>query len=256
MPLKPLRLLVITYYWPPSGGAGVQRSLKFVKHLPSFCVEPTVITVDASQGAYPVIDESLAAEVPASVRVFRTNTSEPFDSYKKLTGRKQIPHGGFANESKSSFQQQVFKFLRGNLFIPDPRRGWNKHVLQQCAELLAQGHTFDAVLTSSPPHSTQLIGLELKKRYGLRWIADMRDPWTDIYYYKELNHTPPARWLDAWYERQVLEQADEVLVTSPDTKRLFLGKSPRLAASKFHVLPNGYDESDFREPSAPPLIVC
>ena len=252
MPPKPLRLLVITYYWPPSGGAGVQRSLKFVKHLPSFGVEPTVITVDASQGAYPVLDESLAAEVPAGVQVLRTNTSEPFDSYKKLTGRQQIPHGGFANESKNSFQQRVFKFLRGNLFIPDPRRGWNQHVLRQCAELFAQGLTFDAVLTSSPPHSTQLIGLELKKRYGLRWLADMRDPWTDIYYYKELNHTPLARWLDAWYERQVLEQADEVLVTSPDTKRLFLGKSPHLAAGKFHVLPNGYDESDFREPSSPP----
>ena len=120
------------------------------------------------------------------------------------------------------------------------------------AELLAQGETFDAVLTSSPPHSTQLIGLELKKRYGLRWIADMRDPWTDIYYYKDLNHTPLARWLDARYERQVLEQADAVLVTSPETKRLFLAKSPSLSAGKFHVLPNGYDESDFREPSAPP----
>ncbi|UOG76755.1 glycosyltransferase family 4 protein [Hymenobacter tibetensis] len=248
---RPLRLLVVTYYWPPSGGAGVQRSLKFVKHLPALGVEPTVLTVDPAQGAYPVLDHSLAAEIPAGVRVIRTSTSEPFGSYKKLTGRQQIPYGGFANESKTSFTQQLFKFVRGNLFIPDARRGWNAHVLQAVADLFAQGEEFDAVLTSSPPHSSQLIGLELKRRYGLHWLADLRDPWTDIYYRAELNQTALARWLNARYERQVLEQADIVLTTSADTKRLFLGKSAKLKDSKFHVLPNGYDESDFRLPSSP-----
>ncbi|WP_245326265.1 glycosyltransferase family 4 protein [Hymenobacter wooponensis] len=251
VPNRPLRLLVITYYWPPSGGAGVQRSLKFVKHLPQFGVEPTVITVDPTQGAYPVLDHSLEADIPVGVRVIRTNTFEPFDSYKKLTG-KQVPFGGFVGESKTSLIQRLFKFVRGNVFIPDARRGWNSYALRAVADLLAQGEQFDAVLTSSPPHSSQLIGLELKRRYGLRWLADMRDPWTDIYYYKELNHTPPARWLDARYERQVLEQADAVLVTSPNTKRLFLGKSPKLMADKIQVVPNGYDEADFRAPSQPP----
>ena len=249
---EPLRLLVITYYWPPSGGAGVQRSLKFVKHLPALGVVPTVITVDPDRGAYPVRDESLAAEVPAGVRVLRTDTSEPFGSYQRLTGRRQIPYGGFANERKTGFAQRAFKFIRGNLFIPDPRRGWNRHALRAVEQLLERGETFDAVLTSSPPHSTQLIGLELKKRYGLRWLADLRDPWTDIYYYPELHHTPPARWLDAYYERQVLTHADAVLTTSDDTRRLLLGKAPALPAGKFHVLPNGYDESDFQLPSAPP----
>ncbi|WP_238388041.1 glycosyltransferase family 4 protein [Hymenobacter sediminis] len=248
---RPLRLLVLTYYWPPSGGAGVQRSLKFVKHLPQFGVEPTVITVDPSQGAYPVLDHSLAADVPPQVRVIRTSTFEPFDSYKRLTG-KQVPYGGFVGESKTSRLQRLFKFVRGNLFIPDARRGWNRYALQAVADLLAAGEEFDAVLTSSPPHSTQLIGLELKRRFGLRWLADMRDPWTDIYYYKELNHTPLARWLDARYERQVLEQADAVLVTSPHTKRLFLGKSKQIAADKIQVVPNGYDEDDFRAVSTPP----
>ncbi|UOQ76864.1 hypothetical protein MUN84_20595 [Hymenobacter sp. 5516J-16] len=147
---RPLRLLVITYYWPPSGGAGVQRSLKFVKHLPQFGVEPTVLTVDASQGAYPVLDHSLAADVPPQVRVIRTDTFEPFDSYKKLTGRQQVPYGGFVGESKTSLVQQLFKFVRGNLFIPDARRGWNRYVLQTVADLLAAGEQFDAVLTSSP----------------------------------------------------------------------------------------------------------
>ena len=247
----PLRLLVITYYWPPSGGAGVQRCLKFVKHLGHFGVEATVVTVATDQATYPVLDESLLAEVPAGVRVIRTKTSEPFESYKKLTGRA-VPYGGFANEGKPGMLQKALRFVRGNLFIPDPRRGWNRHALAAVEQLLAAGETFDAVLTSSPPHSTQLIGLELQKRHGLRWLADMRDPWTDIYYYKDLHHTPMASWLDARYERQVLTHASAVLVTSPETKRLFLAKLPALPSSKIHVLPNGYDESDFRRPSQPP----
>nr|WP_262907567.1 glycosyltransferase family 4 protein [Hymenobacter sp. BT770] len=246
-----MRLLVITYYWPPSGGAGVQRCLKFVKHLGSFGIEPTVITVDPAEATYPVLDESLLAEVPAGVRVIRTGTSEPFESYKKLTGRA-VPYGGFANEGKPGLMQKAMRFVRGNLFIPDPRRGWNRHALAAVEQLLAAGETFDAVLTSSPPHSTQLIGLELQRRHGLRWLADLRDPWTDIYYYKDLHHTPLAAWLDARYERRVLTQADAVLVTSPETKRLFLAKLPDLPSAKFHVLPNGYDESDFQQPSQPP----
>ena len=247
----PLRLLVITYYWPPSGGAGVQRCLKFVKHLPALGIAPTVLTVDPAQATYPVRDESLLAEVPASVRVIHTATSEPFESYKKLTG-KAVPYGGFANEGRPGPLQQVLRFVRGNLFIPDPRRGWNRHALRAVVQLLSEGEQFDAVLTSSPPHSTQLIGLELQRRYGLPWLADLRDPWADIYYAKDLHRTALATWLDTRYERQVLTRADAVLVTSPETKRLFLSKNSGLPADKIHVLPNGYDEDDFRQPSAPP----
>lgn len=246
-----LKVLFVTYYWPPAGGAGVQRSLKFVKHLPEFGIEPTVITVDETQGSYPVFDKTLAAEIPAGVRVFRTATSEPFEYYKKLTGKKEIPYGGFANEKKSGFLQKVFKFLRGNLFIPDARVGWNKYALKKCAELL-KTEKFDAIITSSPPHSTQLIGLELQKKFGLRWIADLRDPWTDIYYYQDLNHTLLAKKLDEKYERSVIEKADALLVTSADTKRLFLNKTPKADPHKIHELPNGYDEADFQFDSEPP----
>ena len=248
---SPLRLLVITYYWPPSGGAGVQRCLKWVKYLPELGVEPTVLTVDADQATYPVRDESLLREVPPGVRVLRTATLEPFGSYQKLTGRA-VPHGGFANEGPPSFTQKAMRFVRGNLFIPDPRRGWNTYALAAVAKLLAQGEHFDAVLTSSPPHSTQLIGLALQKKYGLPWLADLRDPWTDIYYTNDLHRTAAATWLDAYYEGQVLRRADAVLVTSPETERLFRRKLPDLAKGKIVVLPNGYDEPDFEQPSAPP----
>ncbi|NML64892.1 glycosyltransferase family 4 protein [Hymenobacter sp. RP-2-7] len=229
----------------------MQRCLKWVKYLPGLGVEPTVITVDPDQATYPVRDESLLHDVPLGVRVIRTATLEPFGSYQKLTGRA-VPHGGFANEGTPSLSQKAMRFVRGNLFIPDPRRGWNAYALAAVEKLLAQGERFDAVLTSSPPHSTQLIGLELKRRHGLRWLADLRDPWTDIYYTKDLHRTPAAAWLDARYERQVLRGADAVLVTSPETERLFRRKLPDLAAGKIVVLPNGYDEPDFQQPSQPP----
>ena len=240
-----LRLLLITYYWPPSGGAGVQRCLKFARHLPHFGIEPTVLTVDPAQAAYPVRDESLVHDVPPGLRVIRTATTEPFGVYQKVSGAEAIPYGGFANVSRTSRKQQLFKFLRGNLFIPDPRRGWNRHAVKAATALLER-ERFAGIVTSSPPHSTQLIGLTLKKRFPhVPWLADMRDPWTDIYYYRELLHLPPARWLDARYERQMVAGCDALLTTSRHTGELLLSKVPGVGAGKLHVIPNGYDEADF-----------
>ncbi|MDX5348234.1 MAG: glycosyltransferase family 4 protein [Hymenobacteraceae bacterium] len=246
-----IKVLIVTYYWPPSGGAGVQRCLKFVKHLPEFGIEPTVVTVKEDEASYPVIDNSLQQDVPDNVRVIRTSTTEPFEYYKKLTGKKEIPFGGFANDKNESFTQKIFKFLRGNLFIPDPRVGWNRHALKAIKKLLKE-EQFDAVITSSPPHSTQLIGLKLKKKFpDLKWIADMRDPWTDIYYYNELNHTALAKKLDASYEKDVIQHADAMMVVSDDMKRMFLNKAVTISPDKIQVVPNGFDEADFVYPSAP-----
>ncbi|PSR57144.1 hypothetical protein AHMF7605_02445 [Adhaeribacter arboris] len=230
----------------------MQRCLKFVKHLPEFHLTPTVITVDEKKGAYPVLDNSLATDVPASVKVIRTNTSEPFEYYKKLTGKKEIPYGGFANQNNQSLVQKVFNFIRGNLFIPDARVGWNRFAIKAAKELF-QSESFSAIITTSPPHSSQLIGLKLKKEFPhIKWIADLRDPWTDIYYYKELNHTALAKQMDARYEKAVIEGADAILVTSADTKRLLVAKSARIDSTKIIVLPNGYDEEDFTYASEPP----
>ncbi|WP_242927140.1 glycosyltransferase family 4 protein [Pontibacter vulgaris] len=247
-----LNLLYISYYWPPSGGPGVQRGLKFVKYLPAFGVKPTVLTVDEKQASYPLLDNSFLNEVPDNLEVYRTTTSEPFEYYKKLSGKKEIPYSGFANQkAKDTFVDKLFKFVRGNLFIPDARVGWNKHALKKAEELLQQGK-YKAIITTSPPHSTQLIGLKLRRKYNIKWVADLRDPWTNIHYYDQLLHTPIAKRLDEKYERQVLEQADAVIVTSEDTKRLFLNKPANIHEDKIHVIPNGYDEADFIHPSAPP----
>lgn len=245
-------ILYISYYWPPSGGAGVQRGLKFVKYFPQFGIKPAVLTVDEKQASYPQVDQSFAQELPTDLEVFRTATSEPFEYYKKLSGKKEIPYGGFANQKeKDSLLDKAFKFVRGNLFIPDARVGWNKHALKQADHLL-QDNNYKAIITTSPPHSTQLIGLKLKQKYTLPWIADLRDPWTNIYYYDQLYHTALAKRLDERYERQVLEHADAIIVTSEDTKRLFLNKPASVDANKIFVIPNGYDEEDFKGQSEPP----
>lgn len=243
------RALIITYYWPPSGGAGVQRWLKFVKYLPGFNVVPLIVTVDPAKASYPVTDRSLVSDVPADLEVHTTSTSEPFNLYKGLLRKKEIPFAGFANEKKASLTQKFAKFIRGNLFIPDARVGWNRYAFRECSRLIEEGKV-DVVITTSPPHSTQLVGLKLKKKYNIPWIADLRDPWTDIYYYSQMSHTSLAKKIDAGYERDVLENADKVITVSHRIRETLAAKSSAIDPSKIVVIPNGYDEADFGLQSA------
>ncbi len=242
--------LLITYYWPPSGGPGVQRWLKFLKYFPENDYKPYVITVDPKYASYPIIDQSFLADVHPELKVFRTKTSEIYGIYKKITGREEIPYSGFANEKKHGFADAVFRIIRGNFFIPDPRKGWNKYAIEKAISLIEQGD-INCIITTSPPHSSQLIGLQLKHKTGLPWIADLRDPWTDIYYYKELKRTGTAFRIDKGYEKRVLETADQVVVVSEQIKHDLLKKSDNIRAGKIAVIPNGFDEQDFKSPSAP-----
>jgi len=238
------KIFIITYYWPPSGGAGVQRWVKFVKYLPDFGFEPIVLTVDPQYASYPVIDESLVDEIPKNLKVYHTKSNEPFKFYKKVSGKSDIPHAGFANESEAGPMQKFSRFIRGNFFIPDARKGWNKFAYKKAIQLIAE-HQIDTVITTSPPHSTQLIGLKLKTKLNIKWVADIRDPWTDIYYYDQLYHTALAKKIDKDFERKVLTNADQILVVSDAIKNQFLAKSPSLTENKLIVIPNGYDEDDF-----------
>lgn len=238
------KVLIITYYWPPSGGAGVQRWLKFVKYFLEFDIQPIVLTVDKEFASYPVMDESLLKEIPESVKVVHTKTKEPFGLYKKISGKKQIPSGGFASGDTHSFKDALMRFTRGNFFIPDARIGWNKYAFESACEIIEKEKPV-AVITTSPPHSTQLIGLNLKKKFNLPWIADLRDPWTDIYYYKKMLHTSLAKTRDKRYEKKVLENSDKIVVVSDSIKNSFLGKSKKIKPENISVIPNGYDEKDF-----------
>ena len=213
------KVLIITYYWPPSGGSGVQRWLKFVKYFRDFGIEPIVLTVAPEFAALPNIDESLEHEIPLGIQVHKTRAKSPFGFYKKIK-KGTIPNSGFAGEGKANLFDNLFRFIRGNFFIPDARIGWNKFALEKARELI-QLHAIDTVITSSPPHSTQLIGLQLKKEFNLKWLADLRDPWTEIYYNKLLFRTNWAKKIDYRYEQACLQNADTLIVVSEDIKRRF-----------------------------------
>ncbi len=238
------KVLIITYYWPPAGGPGVQRWLKFAQFLPLFNLDPVVLTVDPETASYQMLDESLLREA-TSIRTFRTNTYEPFKLFSKVTGEKKIPVGGLEQKNKITILGTLSHFVRGNFFIPDPRRGWNKTAYRKATELI-RSYKIETVITTSPPHSTQLIGLKLKRELNIKWIADLRDPWTDIYYYRQFMHTPIAKAIDRKYERSVLEMADHLVVVSEGMKKGFLLKTERDISGKFSVIPNGYDEEDFQ----------
>jgi glycosyltransferase involved in cell wall biosynthesis len=238
------KVLIITYYWPPSGGAGVQRWLKLTKYLPEYDITPVVLSVRPEQATYPVIDPSLEEEISPGLKVYKTPSREIYALYKFLNRKKNVPYGGFANQTTKGILKKINIWIRGNFFIPDPRKGWNKFAVKKGLEIINQ-ENIAAIITTSPPHSTQLIGLLLKKWTGLPWIADFRDPWTDIYYYKDLMPSRFAHKKNLALEKEVIEKADRVILVSKDTRDLFLKKSDRLDPGHFHVIPNGYDEEDF-----------
>ena len=236
------KVLIITYYWPPGSGAGVQRWLKFAKYLPASGWEPVILTVDPEFATYPAIDKSLLSEVSPDLKVYRTRATDWFRMYKK--DKTKIPSAGFATNDKTGIAGRAIRFIRGNFFIPDPRRGWNKYALREASGLIDRGG-IKHIITTSPPHSTQLIGLKLKKRYpGITWISDLRDPWTDIYYYNSFFHTLPARMIDAKYERKVLKSADRLITVGKTLKESFCRKLPGIE-NKIEVITNGYDRDDF-----------
>lgn len=161
-----VRVLVITYYWPPSGGAGVQRALKFVRYFPEFGIDPVVLTVRSDKASYPVTDETLSKDIPATVKVVTTDSFEPLNILSSLMGKKNVPYGGFANANKESKTQKLLRWIRGNFFIPDARVGWVSYAYKEAVKLIEQ-ENIRHVFISSPPHSSQLIGLRLKNVFHM-----------------------------------------------------------------------------------------
>ena len=238
------KVLIITYYWPPAGGPGVQRWLKFVKYFPAYGYEPIVLTVNPDKAEYPIRDNSLGKDVRPGQLIFRTDCAGLYDYYKKFTTAKAAPYSGFANEGNPNLKQKIARFIRGNFFLPDARKGWNKFAYRQAAEIIRE-YGVNKVITTGPPMSTHLIGQKLKRRLGVYWIADFRDPWTDIFYYDKMYPTPIAKSIDRGYERGVLLTADKVVAVSPYLREILSRKSDRIPAAKIAVIENGYDAEDF-----------
>lgn len=231
------KVLIITYYWPPGSGPGVQRFLKFSKYLREFGWEPIILTVE--NGSYPSVDPSLEKEIPSNLKVVKTKTFEPFQWYNLLKGKKGKSTGvGMAGLQEASLFQKLALHIRANYFVPDARKGWKKYALRDARKII-QTDGVDAIITTGPPHSAHLIGLELKKETKLPWIADMRDPWTTIFYNAEFPRTEATIRKDKALEDSVLHSADAITVVSKGLKQEFSDRNKNVS-----VIYNGYDQSD------------
>ena len=238
------KILIITYYWPPAGGPGVQRWLKFVKYLPDFGIQPVVYIPD--NPTYPIVDENLVNEVSDKAIILRNKIFEPYQlaSFLSKNKTKKISSGIIPNKKKQSFLDKTFLWIRGNLFIPDARMFWVKPSVSYLEKYIADNN-IDTIITSGPPHSLHLIGLELKQKLDLKWFADFRDPWTTIGYHKSLRLSNFAAKKHKTLEHQVLNSADTIIVTSKTTKTEF----EAITTKPISVITNGYDSEQVEKQS-------
>jgi hypothetical protein len=234
------KVLIVTYYWIPSGGAGVQRWVKFAKYLRDFGWEPIIYTPENPE--YPSIDHSFEKDIPNDIEILKTPIWEPYNVYRNLTGKKNkaINAGFISEDKKQSWKDKISIRIRGNFLIPDPRRFWIKPSVRFLTDYLKK-NPVDALITTGPPHSMHMIGLGLKKNFpNLPWVADFRDPWTNIDFYKELKLSWMADNIHHMMERQIIQSADIVVVVSNGMKAEYELLQPK----KIVVISNGYDESD------------
>lgn len=233
---EPKKLLIITYYWPPAGGPGVQRWLKFVKYLPDFNVQPIVYIPE--NPTYPIIDNGLQSEVSEKAIILKKKIVEPygFASFFGKNKTKKISSGIIPNQKKQSFLEKTLLWVRGNIFIPDARFLWVKPSVKYLKKYIEENQ-IDTIVTSGPPHSLHLIGLQLKKDLNVKWFADFRDPWTTIGYHKALKLSYSAEKKHKALEKEVLTTADTIIVTSKTTKTEFQA----ITSQPIEVITNGYD---------------
>ena len=237
----PRRVLIITYYWPPSGGSGVQRWLKMAKYLPEFGWEPVIYTPQNPE--LMASDDELLKEVSPNLTVWKLPIKEPYSYYKIFTGRRgQALKPGFISDTtgKRPWKERLALFVRSNFFFPDPRCFWRRPSVRYLGKRLAKDPV-DWIITTGPPHSMHLIGRDLHRKCKIPWLADFRDPWTGIYYFKHLMMLDWTIKRHKKTEQSVVREADVVTVVSPQMKKELLPLGPK----RIEVVYNGYDQDDF-----------
>ncbi len=238
------KVLIIAYYWPPSGGSGVQRWLKFVKYLPSFGWTPYVFTPE--NPSFAIQDQSLLNDVPNEAEIIQFPIWEPYDAFFKLSsflGSKKLAKStDLVSEKKKSLFQNISTFIRGNFFIPDPRVFWVTPSVK-FLESFIHDNQINTIITTGPPHSMHLIGLKLKKKIpSIKWLADFRDPWSEWGLLDSLMVGSIARSFHRKLELKVLKNANRIITITPFYARQF----EKLSNRKVALLTNGYDEDDFK----------
>lgn len=235
------KVLIITYYWPPSGGAGVQRWLKFSKYLREFGWEPVIYTPENPEA--PSLDLTLLQEIPKGVEIIKNPIWEPYEFYKKLVGMKKDEkiNAGFLNEKKNPGLAEDFStWIRGNFFIPDARKFWIRPSVKYLLNYLKTNHV-DAIISTGPPHSMHLIALGIKNKLNIPWLADFRDPWTQIDFYHQLHLSKIADSKHKRLEKSVLSKADVVTTVSKNWSK----DLEAIFTRKIDVVTNGFDPEDF-----------
>ena len=251
------RVLIIAYYWPPAGGSGVQRWVKFARYLPSEGWQPVVYAPE--NPSYDLLDETLASEIPAEVEVLRRRIREPYAAYRRLMGRgastdmktlTSSSHGSSVgsevtpiSSGRKSWKQRLSLWVRGNLFVPDPRVGWVRPSIRFLKKYLKE-HPVDVIVTTGPPHSMHLIGQRLHRALGTPWIPDFRDPWTKMYYLKHLPMTRRTWRKLEKMEQAVLDECSTVLAVTPAVQADFAART----ATPVAMITNGFDDADFADP--------
>ena len=250
------RVLVITYYWPPSGGSGVQRWVKFAKYLPQEGWQPVIYTPENPE--YTAVDHTLEAEIPRSTEIIRRPITEPYNLYRKLMGKGASTDmktltagasGGAVTEISSgrkTWKQRLSLWIRGNLFVPDPRVGWVRPSVRFLKEYLKE-HPVDVIVTTGPPHSMHLIGQRLHEELGLPWIPDFRDPWSRMYYLKHLPMTRRTWRRLRSMEQSVLDGCSTALAVTPLVQEEFQAQTKTPVA----MITNGFDGGDFDQAVEP-----
>jgi glycosyltransferase involved in cell wall biosynthesis len=236
------KVLVITYYWPPAGGAGVQRWLKMSKYLPEFGWMPVIYTPEVTES--PVDDPTLLQDVHKDIEVIRRPILEPYNLYKWFVRKKkgERVNAGFLHEGKPpALAERISVWIRGNFFIPDARCLWiNPSVRFLCKYL--KDHPVDVIISTGPPHSMHMIGMKVARRTGLPWIADFRDPWTNIDFYHKLRLTGIADRIHRRMEQHVIAEATRLVTIGWGTAEDFVA----LGAQSPVVITNGFDTADFQ----------
>ncbi|MBQ8812397.1 MAG: glycosyltransferase family 4 protein [Bacteroidales bacterium] len=236
------RVLIISYYWPPTGGSGVQRWVKFARYLPSEGWQPVIYTPENPEQL--AVDASLEKEIPAEAEIIKTHIIEPYELYKKFLKKsghsKEAVEVNPVNAQNKSFLQKAAMWVRGNFFRPDPRCMWIRPSVRFLTKYLEE-HPVDLIVSTGPPQSMHIIGMKLARKTGLPWIADFRDPWTRIFYFKHLSMT---RATENWHkrmEKKVLDNATAIVAVSPLVQQEFQA----MTQTPVELITNGFDECDF-----------
>ena len=229
------KVLIITYYWPPAGGPGVQRWLKFVKYLRDFNIEPVLYIPENPN--YPITDTGFVSEIPDGISIYKQPIFEPYKLASFLSSKKtKRISSGIIQSNNQSTLEKVMLWIRGNIFIPDARKFWVKPSVSFLSELIFK-EKIETVITTGPPHSVHLIGLKLKEKLDINWISDFRDPWTSIGYHKKIKLTKASQKKHKHLEKSVLTSADKIIVTSASTKAEF----QEITTKPIVVITNGFD---------------